>query len=753
VILINKKRLISLGILIIISIILAGCSSNDMDIAKKHYSLNVTTDEQKGIIEIDPEKSSYSGGVSIEITAIANDCYKFDRWQGSGFDNNTNNPLTIKITNDITLVAIFKESVPPEWITDPKITTAAGTNSVGISIETNETGNVYYKVLSDGAAIPTAQEVISAVNGVSVEENTIKEIIIDNLDAGTNYDIFFIAEDETGNLQSDCMVKKVDVITESYTFELNVGDNGSVTVTEPDNNEVVVNNNYVYRTENIESLQLVANAVNKRWTFKNWSGDYTGENETIEIQLDSDKTVDAEFEGNVFKLINSWGENWGPLNNGSLFITYDAAINANLSCYLMEAKDDYQPRALALFKVDNDYRGDWKFEIKITDRIENNIKYLYPLDINYKSGDHPFPDNFIALDITEFLPLENEDIVLTATNDSICSGILETFKIEIYDNGINQPPSEEFISSNSNINICSCESKTATIYNITTNLSSAMSISLGDGFLESVSRKINSSDIEKFTRDQVSINTGNDKINGHGTGWKTMTKKQWEKAMKNETIKIIEPQKVLDNFNTNMLKSSSSIIIDHSQSNHFPPVDSQGSEGSCTAWSTAYYTQGFYEARDHNWILNRSETDKLMSPDFVYHLINDGDDNGSCIYDAMLIMENIGVASLLKKPYSDTDHTSWPDTEAFREASQYRSSATEQNDNTEIDNYGRFYYIYIESEKDIEALQLLIQEGYLTTTSVNADKYDSLTENGVWTTENYIGDSTNHANTIVGFYK
>ncbi len=63
------------------------------------------------------------------------------------------------------------------------------------------------------------------------------------------------------------------------------------------------------------------------------------------------------------------------------------------------------------------------------------------------------------------------------------------------------------------------------------------------------------------------------------------------------------------------------------------------------------------------------------------------------------------------------------------------------------------YYIYINSIQDIEALQLLIQEGYLVTTVVNANEYNSLTEYGVWNIENYNGYCTNHDNTIAGFYK
>ena len=33
----------------------------------------------------------------------------------------------------------------------------------------------------------------------------------------------------------------------------------------------------------------------------------------------------------------------------------------------------------------------------------------------------------------------------------------------------------------------------------------------------------------------------------------------------------------------------------------FPAVYTQGSEGSCASWSTAYYTNGFMQAKDYGW--------------------------------------------------------------------------------------------------------------------------------------------------------
>ncbi len=71
--LINRRSFILLSIFILFSIILVGCSSGNMDNVSKYYNLNISADEQKGSIKINPEKSAYVEGDYVEITAIAVD--------------------------------------------------------------------------------------------------------------------------------------------------------------------------------------------------------------------------------------------------------------------------------------------------------------------------------------------------------------------------------------------------------------------------------------------------------------------------------------------------------------------------------------------------------------------------------------------------------------------------------------------------------------------------------------------------------
>mgnify|MGYP006298180991 CR=1 FL=1 len=185
-------------------------------------------------------------------------------------------------------------------------------------------------------------------------------------------------------------------------------------------------------------------------------------------------------------------------------------------------------------------------------------------------------------------------------------------------------------------------------------------------------------------------------------------------------------------------------IVDHSQSKYFPPIGDQGREGSCVAWSIGYYIKSFYEANDQGWDLSTGDDSKIMSPEFVYHLINGGVDAGSYYTDATRMIENIGIASLDAMPYSDSDHTSWPTENAFREAADYRSGLYEGYTG---------YRIIVRDSEDIEALKTIISNGYLVTVAIDANQYYNLTENGVWTTDNYSSPNLNHANTIVGYYE
>jgi len=91
-------------------------------------------------------------------------------------------------------------------------------------------------------------------------------------------------------------------------------------------------------------------------------------------------------------------------------------------------------------------------------------------------------------------------------------------------------------------------------------------------------------------------------------------------------------------------------------------------------------------------------------------------------------------------PPDDNDGTSWGSEDAWREAAKNRTTTP-------------LYGVNISSYSDIRALKYLIDKGYVISTAINSNKYrdvnDKLRE--VWTIDNYNVDSTNHANTVVGY--
>lgn len=184
--------------------------------------------------------------------------------------------------------------------------------------------------------------------------------------------------------------------------------------------------------------------------------------------------------------------------------------------------------------------------------------------------------------------------------------------------------------------------------------------------------------------------------------------------------------------------------IDHTAKPWFPPIGNQGTEGSCTAWVIGYYMKTFQEAKEHGWDLSDPTAlwtcrDKFFSPDFIYHLINGGEDQGSSAYDAINLICSLGACSWEKMPYDPNDSTSWPSEEAWREAPLYRG------------NSSGYEHLWLNTNDDIIDLKNWIASDHLSAVVVDTWKYPTLTNDDLWTLDNYVDPSPDHLNTIVGY--
>ncbi|MBN2088484.1 hypothetical protein JW964_02680 [candidate division KSB1 bacterium] len=233
----------------------------------------------------------------------------------------------------------------------------------------------------------------------------------------------------------------------------------------------------------------------------------------------------------------------------------------------------------------------------------------------------------------------------------------------------------------------------------------------------------------------------NERILGHGTGLRPPTESEWDK-ISSAPVRLEHTQSV---------PLELPWMVDNAATPWFPPIGDQYSEGSCIGWACGYYVKTFQEAREHQWDLSNclwnkndygqpdpSYHAKIFSPDFIYHQINNGKDEGATFYDAMNLLERIGSASWKNMPYNPFNSNAWPSENAWREAPLYRSATA-------------FSTTDLTPDYALQNLKHLLANQNLALIAVNAHYYSKLSNNDLWTTDNYLATDVNHANVIVGY--
>lgn len=105
------------------------------------------------------------------------------------------------------------DTTAPTWTAAPAPSGTAGTNTAAISCTLNEAGTVYWKVMANGAEPPSSSQVTNDNNSLLISAATPLIINLTGLNANTAYDVFVVAKDTAGNLQT--APRKVDVQTAS----------------------------------------------------------------------------------------------------------------------------------------------------------------------------------------------------------------------------------------------------------------------------------------------------------------------------------------------------------------------------------------------------------------------------------------------------------------------------------------------------------------------------------------------------------
>ena len=92
--------------------------------------------------------------------------------------------------------------------------------------------------------------------------------------------------------------------------------------------------------------------------------------------------------------------------------------------------------------------------------------------------------------------------------------------------------------------------------------------------------------------------------------------------------------------------------VDNTTLPSFPPVRTQGSLGSCCAFSTTYYAGTHMLGLARGWN-NKNDADNTqkLSPKWTYNLVNGGTDGGSWFTAIMDVMMKLGCPSWADFPY------------------------------------------------------------------------------------------------------
>lgn len=113
--------------------------------------------------------------------------------------------------------------------------------------------------------------------------------------------------------------------------------------------------------------------------------------------------------------------------------------------------------------------------------------------------------------------------------------------------------------------------------------------------------------------------------------------------------------KYLANRNSTFKKPAIRITsVDNSKLKYFPKIDSQGELNNCTLWATAYYQMSYAV----NKALNRDGKldENVMSPTWVYNMINSGENCGSYYSDALLVLSEVGCVPITTVPIENKNY-------------------------------------------------------------------------------------------------
>ncbi|MDY2943047.1 MAG: C10 family peptidase [Paludibacteraceae bacterium] len=229
-----------------------------------YYTLTVNT-EGNGTVTVSPEQTQYEAGTTVTLTATPDAGYTFTKWVLSDGRELPQNPLSLTMTDDITVTPVFTE-IPVNSVTD--LSVSVTTSSATATWKSEAT--CFEVIITD------SKDAVQAADTITTKKFVFKG------KAGKKYTISVRPMDSEGQTYLAEATTKTFTLDRLYSVFISAGAGGSV-------NDEVNGDEYVYGTQ----LTIIA-TPKEGYRFKKWSDGDTAA--TREITVTEDISLEATFQ-------------------------------------------------------------------------------------------------------------------------------------------------------------------------------------------------------------------------------------------------------------------------------------------------------------------------------------------------------------------------------------------------------------------------------------------------------------------------
>ncbi|MEM7102486.1 MAG: C1 family peptidase [Bacteroidota bacterium] len=206
-------------------------------------------------------------------------------------------------------------------------------------------------------------------------------------------------------------------------------------------------------------------------------------------------------------------------------------------------------------------------------------------------------------------------------------------------------------------------------------------------------------------------------------------------------LKLANPDQLLGIPLASTPFSGNSLKTKVDLSPNMPAPGSQGNQNSCVGWAIAYsiksYQEKIEEGNNFYDYSGNVRAEAVFSPAYIYNQVNQGQDGGCYIVDALNVVSQQGVVTWADMPYNEKDYLTKPTQTHKNKAKRYR-----------IDFYRQV------NVRDVKEVKAQLQAGYPVIIGARIDQ--GFAEDGmnnpkyIWThmRGNQLGG---HAMTLVGY--